>query len=446
MKLKLTSIIALIIALTAYGETPADSVKVYFRVGDRQFDPNYRDNGAKMDSFIIKVKEAKANDNIDYIKVTGCASPEGNSKTNESLASLRCEEIAAYIENHSAVTSNLIETRSLGVGWNELRDMVTDNPEVPSREKVLYILDNIPLWIYGAEGKIVDGRKKRLMDLKGGAVWNWMQSNIFPELRNSIAVVLYLKNPDLSFATKISEESDLTDKSDLSDKSEVSNSSGLSEQPDLSAAADSLMQSLSGRIVDFLPEKKSFYMAIKTNMLYDAALIPNLGAEFYVGKNISIYGNWMYAWWNKENTSHHWCWETYGGELGARWWLGKKAHAKPLTGHHIGLYAGALIFDFEWGDTGYMGGKPGGTLWDKCLITGGIEYGYSYPIGKRFNIDFTIGLGYIGGNYIKYYPFDNDHYREKEYNLRYFGPTKAEISLVWLLGRGNTNKRKGGGE
>ncbi|MCD8273384.1 MAG: DUF3575 domain-containing protein, partial [Alistipes sp.] len=26
----------------------------------------------------------------------------------------------------------------------------------------------------------------------------------------------------------------------------------------------------------------------------------------------------------------------------------------------------------------------------------------------------------------------------------WFGPTKAEISLVWLLGRGNYNEKKGG--
>ena len=115
-----------------------------------------------------------------------------------------------------------------------------------------------------------------------------------------------------------------------------------------------------------------------------------------------------------------------------------------MSGHHVGIYCGLLTFDIEFGNHGYMGGKPGGTLWDRCLINSGIEYGYSLPVANRLNIDFSIGLGYLGGNYIKYFPFDNDYYREKEIKMRYFGPTKAEISLVWLLGRGNTNKRKGG--
>lgn len=90
-----------------------------------------------------------------------------------------------------------------------------------------------------------------------------------------------------------------------------------------------------------------------------------------------------------------------------------------------------------------MGGKPGGALWDRCLVNSGIEYGYSLPVSTHFNIDFSIGLGYLGGNYIKYYPFDNDYYSEKEYKMRYFGPTKAEISLIWLIGRGNVNTKSG---
>ena len=184
------------------------------------------------------------------------------------------------------------------------------------------------------------------------------------------------------------------------------------------------------------------YFALKSNMLYDAALIPNIGMEFYLGKNLSIYGDWMYAWWDRE--SRHRYWRIYGGDLGLRWWFGNKAHAKPLTGHHLGIYGGIFTFDFEFGDTGYLGGKPHGTLWDQWLVNAGIEYGYSLPVAKRLNIDFSIGLGYIGGNYIKYFPFDNQYFREKEYKMRFFGPTKAEISLVWLIGRGNTNNRKGG--
>ena len=197
---------------------------------------------------------------------------------------------------------------------------------------------------------------------------------------------------------------------------------------------------ISASVVD--AESKPFYMALKNNMLYDAALTPNIGAEFYIGKDFSVYGEWMHAWWSNDNLHRYW--RVYGGDIGARWWFGKAAHAKPLTGHHAGIYAGILTFDFEFGETGYMGGKPGGTLLDRWFLSAGVEYGYSLPVASRLNIDFSIGLGYMGGNYIKYFPFDNDYFSQKEYKIRFFGPTKAEISLVWLLGHGNTNRKKGG--
>ena len=152
----------------------------------------------------------------------------------------------------------------------------------------------------------------------------------------------------------------------------------------------------------------------------------------------------MYAWW--ERNELHRYWRVYGGDLGLRWWFGGKSKERALSGHHLGLYGGILTFDFELGDNGYLGGKPAGTLWDRWIMNSGIEYGYSLPVGRRLNIDFSIGVGYMGGNYIKYYPFDNDYYYDKEYHMSYFGPTKAEISLVWLIGRMNAHNRKGGEE
>lgn len=117
---------------------------------------------------------------------------------------------------------------------------------------------------------------------------------------------------------------------------------------------------------------------------------------------------------------------------------------KPLAGHHIGLYGRIFTYDFETGGTGYMGGKPGGTLWDKMNYSVGLEYGYSLPVARRLNLDFVIGVGYWGGEYHKYAPIDG-HYVWKETRRRHwFGLTEAEISLVWLLGRGNYNEKKGG--
>lgn len=188
--------------------------------------------------------------------------------------------------------------------------------------------------------------------------------------------------------------------------------------------------------------RKPLQLALKTNMLYDAALVPNIGVEFYLGSGWTIGASWMHAWWKNDRAHNYW--RNYGGELDIRKYFGKRAERKPLTGHHLGLYMQALTYDVELGGRGYMGGKPGGTIFDKASYGIGIEYGYSLPIARRLNLDFGIGIGYLGGEYRVYDPSDT-HYVWKETRHRHwFGPTKAEVSLVWLIGKGNCNTKKGG--
>ncbi len=110
-------------------------------------------------------------------------------------------------------------------------------------------------------------------------------------------------------------------------------------------------------------QQPPFYMAVKTNLLYDALLVPNAGVEFYLGKGFSASGSWMYAWW-KKNRRHRY-WRIYGGELAIRKYFCRPEGGSPLSGHHLGVYGQILTYDFETGGRGYMGGKPGGTLWEK---------------------------------------------------------------------------------
>ncbi|MBD5295208.1 MAG: DUF3575 domain-containing protein [Bacteroides sp.] len=189
---------------------------------------------------------------------------------------------------------------------------------------------------------------------------------------------------------------------------------------------------------------KPLYASIKTNLLYDALAVPNVGAEIYLGKGFSIDTQWMYAWWSRE--SRHRMWRIYGGELRARYWFGSAAKTKPLSGHHAGLYAGIMTFCFEFGSKGYMGGRPGHSLWDRAWINAGVEYGYSLPVHSRFNIDFTIGIGYLGGILEKFTSEDDRHVWKSTVRQTWIGPTKAEITLVWLLGRGNRNIRHSSSE
>lgn len=185
--------------------------------------------------------------------------------------------------------------------------------------------------------------------------------------------------------------------------------------------------------------RRPFAMAVKTNMLYDLLALPNVGAEVYIGRNWSVAADWMYGWWS--NRGKHRYWRAYGGNIGARWWLGDNPDPSTRRGHHLGVSAGVVTYDFEWGGTGYMGGVPHGTLWDRCNYTASVEYGYALPLSRRLNLDFSIGVGYLGGRYIKYEPVGDNYVCRATRRLNWVGPVKLEIALVWLLGSDNYNRK-----
>lgn len=189
---------------------------------------------------------------------------------------------------------------------------------------------------------------------------------------------------------------------------------------------------------------KPFYMGIKTNMLYDVAAIPNIGAEFYLGANFSVVANWEYSWWKSDKKA--WYWRSYGGDVALRYWMGKAAKEKPLTGHHLGLYGQMITYDVEVGGRGYIADSGFGK--DKAANpnlgwnwTAGLEYGYSLPIARRLNIDFTLGVGYHWGYFMEYLPIDGHYVWQATKRRQYIGPTKLEVSLVWLIGCDNFNKK-----
>ncbi|MDE7115427.1 MAG: DUF3575 domain-containing protein [Muribaculaceae bacterium] len=185
-------------------------------------------------------------------------------------------------------------------------------------------------------------------------------------------------------------------------------------------------------------ESKTFRLIAGTNMLYDAALVPNIGIGVMLGDKVSLWADWMYAWWSNRDKRRYW--RIYGGDFEARWHFGHGRSANPLSGHRLGIYASILTYDIQFGrsHTGIMG--------DKFNYAAGISYGYSLPVARRLNIDFALGIGYMWGRYMKQRLIDTHDVWQSTHNRRWFGPTKAEISLVWLIGPGNVNetRRKGG--
>ena len=65
----------------------------------------------------------------------------------------------------------------------------------------------------------------------------------------------------------------------------------------------------------------------------------------------------------------------------------------------------------------------------------GATWGYSWPIGRHWNLEFSLSAGYINGERRHYNAeFESTHLIYKyTKGINYFGPTKLKFSLVWIL-------------
>lgn len=395
-----------------------DSVRIYFRQGKIDLVPELRDNQKALDRIADSLKNTYADSvyRLQRIEVVGGASPEGSVRINRWLSEKRAGVLFDYLSRYGSLPDTLKTNTFLGRDWDGLIRLVVNDPDVPYREETLALLREIADEARGSVPTKGD-HLGRIQRLRGGAPYWYMYKHHFPELRASRLYLWYEKvwNPLAPIPQP---------KTDM-----------------LLPPVDTVI--IHDTIYIHVPcPEKPFYMDVRTNMLYDALLVPNIGLEFYLGKGWSVVADWMYGWWKTDR--RHWYWRAYGGDIAVRKWFGRAAKEKPLTGHHLGVYGQIFTYDFETGGRGYMGGKPGGTLWDKMNYAAGVEYGYSLPIARRLNIDFTIGIGYWGGTYHEYKPVDDCYVWQSTKQRHWFGPTKAEVSLVWLIGRGNYNKEKGG--
>lgn len=370
-----------------------DSLMLHFRLNESQIDPAYMDNGLQLDGMADLFGQGI----VERVSITVSSSPDGPLWLNTRLSDKRHQSIVSHLKGR--IPEEKLFMTVIPENWGGLINKITTRYFDDDKEEILQILKDSTI--------SDDTRQKRLQALSDGRTWDFIKYHFLPELRYSALVYYYRKPLVLPIPAPVRKAYAVTDFSQ--DK--------LTREP-----VSPVRQPSSEK-------ERRFTFALKTNLLYDMALIPNLGVEFHLGKGWALGLDYNHAWWSLADKDYFW--RVCGGGIDVRKYFGKASAVRPLSGHHLGLYAQAFTYDIETGGRGQM---------SDLTYSGGLEYGYSLPVGKAFNIDFGIGLGYAGGEYKVYDPED-DCYVWKETRLRhYMGPTKAEISLVWILGY----KGKGG--
>ena len=418
----------------AYAASIQDSLRttIYFRPGYSLLELSYRDNAANMKALTQGIQTIKGNPcvQLQHIRILSAASPEGNSALNKRVAKRRGERLRDYLKETLVLPDSIFTVSSAGEDWQGLASLIAKE-KTPWRNKALQIIRHTPEWVT-RNGKVVDGRKRQLQNLDGGKAWKYMLDNHFYTLRTGAIVVCEVK-------TLAAESTPSAAEARLEQARPEPASQQASGQP---ASQQQASQSPSSPPFPAIPSQVhpepqappvASYFALKSNLLYDALLVPNLSLEASIGSGWTLGAGGMFAWWSKD--AKHRYWRIYGGGLEIRKYFGTLSKSKPLQGHHLGIYGDFLTYDFEFGAKGYQ---------SKATYAAGIKYGYSHPIANRLNLDFALGIGYLHSNYKTYVPRDGCYVYQETKKRKWLGPTQAEISLVWLLGKGNTNKKKGG--
>ena len=387
------------------------SLKIYFQRNNSEIDRTFRDNASQMEDFQSSVR-TMLNDpmaSVQHVSLRTSASPEGNTAANQRLSEARAAALERFLVDEIGIDRSRLDIDAIGEDWEGLAAIVR-TIDAPWRDRALAIIEKTPVWIR-TNGRVTDGRKNQLKTLDDGEVWQYLDENIFPDLRTAGgAVSLVIRRP----VREIIRETDTL----YVTKTERDTVFVAGEPSELS---DEELHDILRQRRDYDISGKKFLLALRTNVL--AVPFANVGIEVPIGENWSVGADWYSPWiWrekhNKDIDMNGWCFEFQAADIEARYWFhnSRKKPQARLLGHQ-------------------------GEFWNA-----GVDYLYAAPIfGGRMHLEFELGVGYI---YSDAQPYDcfiagEKCFRQKGVTkkIRWFGPTRAQVSLVLPI---YVNNKKGG--
>lgn len=171
-------------------------------------------------------------------------------------------------------------------------------------------------------------------------------------------------------------------------------------------------------------------VAVKTNLLYDAFLNVNAGIEVGLSPKwtLDMSGNF-----NGWTLSHNRRWKHWMVQPEARYWF-----CDRFAGHFLGIHVHGGQYNVGGlkNDIMLLGSdlsKLSDSRYQGWFVGGGVGYGYAWVLGRHWNLEAEIGVGY---SYTRYDEFRCEGCGKKTDSDKphnYVGPTKAAINLVYVF-------------
>lgn len=170
--------------------------------------------------------------------------------------------------------------------------------------------------------------------------------------------------------------------------------------------------------------------ALKTNLVSDGRLSPNLGLEIGLAPRWTLDISGQFNAWT---LSHDRRWKHWTVQPEARFWF-----CDRFAGHFLGLEAhGGQYniggFDGKWNLLGTDARKLKDTRYQGWFVGAGITYGYAWILGRHWNLEAEIGIGYSYTRYDRFRCAGCGKKIETDKPHHYVGPTKAAVNLVYVF-------------
>lgn len=172
-------------------------------------------------------------------------------------------------------------------------------------------------------------------------------------------------------------------------------------------------------------ESKAQKVALKSNLLYDATTTMNLGLELGLARKWTLDIPVNYNPWKPSDGKRlrHW-----GIQPEVRYWFCERFRRTfiGIHGHYADFNVGG------WPNWSFISENMQENRYQGHLYGGGFSVGHSWILKKRWSIEASVGVGYAHIVYDKY-PCTTCGTKERESSKNYFGPTKASVSLIYII-------------
>ena len=355
-------------------------IEVHFRLDKYYLDKKYMGNEESLQRF-AHILDSIGLERIDSVVIVSQSSPEGVYEHNVWLSNNRARTMRTYLEENHPNIKEKLYVHPDGESWQQLRNYVVKDTKLKdtTKEKVLAVID----------ADINIGTKKWRM--KQLPVYRYLLTTYYPRIRNSMFCILYYNEIPVPPAPE----------------------------------PEPIYPEVPKIPVPMASRENVTIVALKSNLLYDVFTALNFEIEVPIGDKWSIAVEDVFPWWNNDNK---WAFQMWEMGVEGRYWFKRTPVRKVLSGQFLGLYGMSAKYDFQWrSSVNYQG-----EYW-----SAGLTYGYAMPLGKYFNLELSLSLGYLSTAYRHYIPSPGyvelvkDPY--KQGRMGYIGPTKLKASLVFPI-------------